>query len=469
MKVKHVPSLLLQGTGRRLDTRPYMSGALETRFLLGRLSARKDPLRTLTHGYNGGIYNGPKFSRRWVTSPEFGVPFVGSSAMLMADLSDLPLLSKKDALSPYLSYLRLSPGMTLISCSGTIGRMVFTRPDMDGIWSSQHIMKVVPDPAKVPPGYLYAFLSSKYGVPIVVSGTYGSIIQSIEPHHIVGLPVPRLNDTIERKTHELVQIAAEKRSRHQSLLVGATHNLFSSARLTDTRLHDWNEAGPELGFAASISTARSLRASNYTPRVRKALEELVQLPHKTLGEICRGGSLTTGPRFKRIDAEPEFGVCLIGQKQGFWLRPEGRWISPKYAPADIFVQNETVLVASSGTLGENEVYCRPILVAGRWLEHAYSQHFLRILSGDPEISGAYLFAFLRSELAFRCLRSMSTGSKQQEIHSELVARFPIPVVTDSVRSEIEQDVRTAVRLRDEADELEDTARNIVEQAIEGAA
>jgi hypothetical protein len=64
---------------------------------------------------------------------------------------------------------------------------------------------------------------------------------------------------------------------------------------------------------------------------------------------------------------------------------------------------------------------------------------------------------------------MSTGSKQQEIHSELVARFPIPVVTDSVRSEIEQDVRTAVRLRDEADELEDAARNIVEQAIEGAA
>ena len=54
--------------------------------------------------------------------------------------------------------------------------MTYVRDDMAGMWSSQHIMKVAPDPAQIAPGYLYAFLSSKYGVPLVVSGTYGAII-----------------------------------------------------------------------------------------------------------------------------------------------------------------------------------------------------------------------------------------------------------------------------------------------------
>jgi len=71
----------------------------------------------VTAGHDGGIFNGPKFSRTWVDDPDYGVPFVGSSAMLMADLSNLPLLRRKDAESARLSYLRLSPGMTLISFS----------------------------------------------------------------------------------------------------------------------------------------------------------------------------------------------------------------------------------------------------------------------------------------------------------------------------------------------------------------
>ena len=139
-----------------------------------------------------GIYNGPMFRRNYVTDPEHGVPFLTSSGILLADLSTLPLLSKKDAHSSRLSYLRLREGMTLISCSGSIGRMAYTRPEMEGIWSSQDVLKVVPDPDHILPGYLYAFLSSKFGAPLVVGGTYGAIIQHIEPHHIANLPVPRL-------------------------------------------------------------------------------------------------------------------------------------------------------------------------------------------------------------------------------------------------------------------------------------
>ena len=148
------------------------------------------------------------------------------------------------------------------------------------------------------------------------------------------------------------------------------------------------------------------------------------------------------------------------------MRPEGRWITPRHAPPGIFAKDESVLIASSGTLGENEVYCRPIFVTGHWLKYAYTQHFLRIVSGKPDFPGAYLFAFLRSELAFRALRSMSTGSKQQEIHIELVSQLPIPVLTYDLRQEIAEIVRSAFRDRDLADEFEDRAVQRLETVIE---
>lgn len=468
-KWKAVRAAWLEEGGRRLDCNPYMSGALEARDALKQLKVRKDALRTLTAGHAGGIYNGPMFKRNYVESPEHGVPFISSGSMLLADLSTLPLLRKKDAESSRLSYLRLRPGMMLISCSGTIGRMTYVRPDMDGIWSSQDVLKVVPDPDRIPPGYLYAFLSSRYGVPLVVSGTYGAIIQHIEPEHIADIEIPRFNSNFELEIHGLIQSAARLRADFQCGINNATQKLLEYAGLSDCPPHKWHSLQSETSFSETISVSRSMRASNYSPRVRHLLSGVLNAGSVPLGEVCRDGYLSTGARFKRIDCAPSEGVRLVGQKQGFWSQPEGRWISPRHAPAGIFADDESVLIASSGTLGEGEVYCRPILVTGRWLDFAYSQHFLRVVSGDKRFSGAYLFAFLRSEIAFRALRSMSTGSKQQEIHIGFVSKMPVPILTPDNRSEIEAIVRVAFKGRDQADALEAEAIRRIEISIGGSA
>ena len=49
-------------------------------------------------------------------------------------------------------------------------------------------------------------------------GTYGSIIQHLEPSHVADLPVPRLSKTTERMVHELVEKAANNRVRASELL-----------------------------------------------------------------------------------------------------------------------------------------------------------------------------------------------------------------------------------------------------------
>src|SRR5439155_3643344 len=121
----------------------------------------------------------PRFPRSYVLDETQGVPFLGSTDILSADSSYLPMLAKHQVkMQPE---LLIEDGWTLISCSGTVGRMAISRPDMKGMAGSQHFMRVVADEKEVLPGYLHAYLSSRFGVPLIVIGTYGSIIQHIEP------------------------------------------------------------------------------------------------------------------------------------------------------------------------------------------------------------------------------------------------------------------------------------------------
>ncbi|MBO1414018.1 restriction endonuclease subunit S [Streptomyces sp. FH025] len=464
-----VMSSWLAEQGLRLDASPYVSGSLKTKKLLEQLP-KIEPLAGLTRGHNGGIFNGPMFRRVYLTDPEHSVPFLGTKDMMAADLTGLPRLRKSDAESATLSYLRLKPGMTLISCSGfNAGRRSYVRPDMGDCWSSQDTLKVEPDPEKIKSGYLYAFLLSRFGESLVRGSVYGSAVKHIEPHHIAGLPVPRLGADLEGRIHRLIESSARLRAQHQADLVAATKDFFESNGLPELNELRWHQQERDLGFEVASIESASLRALNFAPRAQRLIEKLGSVSGRSLGSICEGGTLRTGARFKRIDSDPGHGVRLIGQRQSFWLRPEGRWINEAQAPDDIRVIDETILIAARGTLGENEVYSRSIFVTGSWLKHAYSQDYVRLISGDSEVSGAYLFAFFRSEAAFRALRSFSVGGKQQEYHPQFLRELHIPLARPADRARIAETVRGAYKKRDRADVLEDKALALLTTAIEEAA
>lgn len=454
----------LREQGLRMDAAPYLSGAFEARKLLERLPAT-ERLDTLTPG-GTGIFHAGRPLRRWVTAPEHGVRFFSSTDIMEADFSNLPLISKTSvARNPRLT---IRAGWSLITRSGSVGRIAYARPDIDRYACSEHVMRVVPDAERIPPGYLNTFLRSRFGVPMVTSQAYGAIIQHIEPDHIAGLPVPRFDPTLEQEIHELVEEAAALRAEFQAGSVGATEDLFKTARLEeliDLRWHD--DRVQDLGFVQRGLTSTTLRALNFQPRAARILKQLRDVDYVTLGEICNGGQLSRGLRFMRMDGaeDPHHSYQLVGQRQAFWLRPVGRWISKSKTSSEVLAQDETILVASQGTLGENEVFCRPIFATGAWLSYAFSEHFLRIRSGDSDFPGAYLFAFLRSEAMFRVLRSMSTGGKQQDIHEALRTQIPVPVLTAPDRERIAETIRTAYRKRDEADRKEDRALELLERAV----
>lgn len=453
---KVIPSRWLENDGRRLDCGPYMSGAIEARELLKKFQT--ESLEAITNG----IFHAGREGRQYVVDASYGVPFMGSTDILAFDLSSQPLLSKKQvANNPNFT---IQQGWTLITRSGTTGRMAYAREAMHGMACSEHVMRVVPNTVKVQPGYMYAFLSSRFGLPLIVSGTYGSIIQSIEPHHVSPLPVPRLGP-IEEHANQLVKRSAELLSSGQEQLNEATGLFFSSVGLSDITQSEWHSWGSDLGFVADIG-ARSLRALNYNQRLNRLVERIKTVPHKRLSELCIPGSIRRGGRYNRIDADPEHSYHMIGQKEIFWLRPEGRWIAKSCVDDEVLVNPGTILIAGAGTFGEFELYCRSEFIWGKASERAYSELFYRVIADESEMPRGCLFAFLRSETAFRMIRSISFGSKLQYPLLSFLHELPIPYPPRDAQEEIQRLVINAYDSRDRAIELEDEARTLVERAIE---
>ncbi|UXU87844.1 methylation-associated defense system restriction endonuclease subunit S MAD5 [Burkholderia sp. S-53] len=458
-KARVVRSSWLEASGRRLDCNPYMSGALEARDALKRLPAT-EKLVDVTEG----IFHAGREGRVWVDDPNHGVPFLGSTDILAADLSALPLIAKKQVERNPLFTLR--EGWTLITRSGTIGRMAYVRPDMAALACSEHVLRVVPNTERIPSGYLYAFLSCRYGVPLVISGTYGAIVQHIEPEHIAGLPVPRLGQAFESQIDKLISSAANDISESSRLINLATRTLLSSIGREDLRDDLWHQDERTLGWKESAVSSESFRALNYDPRVAKIRREIEAGPHSRLGSLCDPSQFKGKIIFTRIDAEPEHGYMLLGQRNAFHIRPEGRWISRKsVAGLGLIVPPGTTLVPSHGTLGEFELYCRALIVTQRTAQYAYSGDFFRCVPLEGAIAPGYLFAFMRSRLAFRMLRSISTGGKQQEQHPLMMYRLPIPRLGDEKELEIAALVDKSCQLYDRGLSAEDQARSLVEEHI----
>lgn len=451
----------LEEGGRRLDCNPYMSGALEARDTLRELKARKEPLKSLTAGYAGGIYNGPMFRRNYVDSPEHGVPFISSGTMLLADLGVLPLLRRKDAESARLSYLRLKPGMTMISCSGTIGRMCYVRPGMDGVWSSQDVLKVVADPNRIQPGYLYAFLSSRYGVPLIVSGTYGAIIQHIEPEHIADLPVPRLEEDLERKAARLVVDA------------GARRTLASAKRKEAIALFEraigWDGLGANSISGAVMASALSLRmdAFHHSAKVATGRRFLASKRHVRLGGYVESVfEPNRGSRLKVTD--PAFGVPFLSSSAVFEVAPSAEYLVSRLMTPHIeslLLTDRDVLLPRSGQVGG--IIGRAVLPLPRNIGNAGSEHLVRVRCRSAS-DAAYLWAVLASEPGYWAAVGTAFGSSIPSLDAGLIAELRVPWLRESDRQAIGNLVNEATLAQDEGIALETRAVAMLEQRIAGS-
>lgn len=457
-----VASSWLVREGWRLDAAPFLSGKVEALLALEKIPTER--LADLTHGQEGGIFRRPQHNRHWVSDPAYGVPYLGSSDILLADLTHLPLLKRTFAESPRLACLRLKEGMTLISASGTIGRTVYCRPEMDGMWSSEDVMKVVPDPEKIPPGYVFAFLKSKYGSLLVTAGTYGAIIQHIEPEHLSDLPVPRLGKKFEKNIHIKIDRAAKLRSKSSELFSFAEETLHDTLKIPrPSLLHSYNS--PLISSVSSGDVTLRFDAHFFNKRALDSRVSWDRVPNIPLLEAAE---VWIPNIFKRRYApDKSFGYPYLTGGDVFTLMPEFKnyLLRPVAENGRLLLKKGMVVVQDSGQVGG--LIGQSVIIGQQLHGYAATNNMVRILAKDVADAG-FIFALLRSEHGRRLLEREATGTSIPHLDESRVEKIPIPWPDRAKRQAIATIIDQAVEIRDQAAAFDLEAITEIESEIEGA-
>jgi len=434
-----------------------MSGAFEAREALRLLDSPKIHLRDLVKG----IFHAGREGRTWVVDRRFGVPFIGSSDIRTSDLSHLPLISKKQVKRNPL--FALEEHWTLITRSGTIGRMAYVRPDMSGLACSEHVLRVVPDESLIPPGYLYAYLSSKFGLPLVISGTYGAIIQHIEPEHISDVPVPRFDDAFENKVSDLIVRSAIARAQASQLLRDGVQRFLLHADLEDL-----TDACTSKAFSTTVvmrSAVERLDASYYSPFGSEPVKALghPRLCSRAIGDCAK---VFTPGIFKRMHVDdPEWGYPYFSGSELFELSPAPRGFLSRRAPGigDYLVEKDWLLVQDAGQVGG---LIGRVTRAGLGVDKSVvSNHLMRIASDTREDS-AYLFAILTSAHGYRAIVRNAFGSSIPQLDPKQIARIKVPWLGAEQRADVSSPILRAWELSDRANIDEKEATSMLEARIE---
>lgn len=157
-----------------------------------------------------GIILPGRFKRVYVDEG-YGRVFIGGKQISELDPTNKKYLSMVHHKDRIASQLELHENMTLITCSGTIGKVALVGKHWENWAANQHIIRVIPSSESIA-GYLYVFLASEYGHQLITRFTYGSVVDEIDDTHVSQIAVPLLkNKEIQSQINALALAANEKR------------------------------------------------------------------------------------------------------------------------------------------------------------------------------------------------------------------------------------------------------------------
>jgi type I restriction enzyme, S subunit len=437
----------------RFDASFHLSDGRLSKIQIDRCPYEIRPLISVTKE----IYNGARFRRYYVNDPQKGIPFMGSSDMSKPELTDLKYISKK--LSKNAESLRIQKDWILVSCSGTIGNTVYTNDDFANKTASQHIMRIIPN-EDIYPGFLYAFLSSRFGYALLSQGTYGAVIQHIESHHIKDLPIPMLPEKKQKEIHELIIKSSALRAEANAIKIKLVHEIdfllkkeyleTKNVKSSTVSFEDINRLEKRFDAPYNVGLGRFLY-DNIISNKYKLLSDLSEVFHPMLfGKKQMKGSVTKGnPLYKSSS------MMKTKPETDFWLS-----LKKVSSYSKLQVKEGWVLISRTGTVGN-------VVRINKSMDGVFiDDHMIRV---KPEKQYAGLiYIYLKSFFGQKLIEFQKYGSVQEVINSEYIERIPIPqkLIKEDILKEFNTKVNEASDKIDNAVIMEKKAIDLIEKEIE---
>jgi type I restriction enzyme S subunit len=463
MKALTVKHKWLSESDLRLDASFHLSDGPLTKLKLKNSPYSVTSLNKVTTD----IFKGNIFKRTYVDNPETGYHFMTASDMMKSNIESGKYVSKKYTET---ANLLLKKGWILVSRSGTLGNTVYTNEDFEGVLGTDDLIRIIPSNKVILSGYMYAYLTSKYGYGLLTQSGYGGVVQHIEPHHIEDLPIPILPQPKQLEIHNLIIEASKLRVEANRLLKEADEKFHTLNELSYPE--EWltmSENAIQLGNSVKKSDlfTTTIKARNHSLRANKIInywsEKVGIKLEEYLGIPFRMGARAS---FKRINSSNFNGHDLISQGDIHKQNPKiFKQVRAKRITDDDKAQRSSIIMPSAGTLGENEIFTRPLLIRNNFEEKLLSE-VIGKFKCSSEIDAAYLFTALSSKAGFRILRAMVYGTNLLYPNWELIKDVTIPVKSNEIKDQIGQIVLKAFDKRGLADQKENQAIDLVEKEIE---
>ena len=394
------------------------------------------------------IFIGNRARRVYVKNAKYGIPFLSSSDILKADLDNVKLASKK--YTPDIERMSLKKGWTLISRSGTIGNCAFANAKH----ASEHVIRLIPNNI-LREGLIYAYLASKYGHSLLTQGTFGAVIQHIEPAFVGSIAIPQFPESFQQEVDDLIQKSARLREEASDALEYAI-GYFDTLFLIPFKE---NCLGKVSSKEILTSINKRFEASFHISEgkdIDKYIKEHYEW--KSLGEVC--SNISRPDIFKRYYVKK--GVTFLGGADIFLATPDSeKRLSPKKTAniGALMIKEGTILLPRSGTIGN---------VAWAHAGHAQklaSEDVIRITPNDILRAG-YVYAFLASKYGKKLIQRYIFGSVIQHVEPPHLKLIPVPIIDKKVMDDIHDKVMVYSSAMGKAIEYERKAITMVEQEIE---
>ena len=448
MKTGVVCAKAFSANGWRVDSSFHLSDSNVLYSLLDSCPYKQ----TTIEGIKKDCSFGNIFTRVFVKDAEHGVPYMTASDMVKADPLSGRFLSKKQVAS--LSNLILRKDWILISCSGTIGNVVYTNEQFDGVVATQDLIRLLPDETKTKGGLLYAYLASRYGYIMLTQSRFGGVVKHIKPFHVSQIPIPQFPAEFQERIDKQIKDAAALRVEANKLLEEAKR-----------KVEEFVGGEPERRKSATVSSQRIFQSfgkrfeANYHISTGSELEDYIKdnFEYKLLGDVCK--SISRPEIFKRNYVKN--GVMFLGGADIMLATPDsGKYLSRKTPNIDaLAVQEDWILIPRSGTIGD-VVYTHS--------EHAQKLVSENVIRACPNniLSSGYIYAFLSSKVGKALIQRYIFGSVIQHVESPHLSRIPIPLMSEKEMTEIDSSIKKYKDNVGKAIRLERSAIKAVEDEID---
>ena len=454
IQCSELPVSILAKGDRRFEAESYLAGGYGIRLAMERQQSGCERLSKLANIWQPYRLKGIQ------VSSQFGTPFLAATQVFHLRPTPRKFLSLERTNEASKRFV--SQGQILVTCSGNVGRSTLAAKSIEPYLISHDLLRVEPR-RRESWGWLYAYLHSSQARAMMKAAQYGHIIKHLEVSHISSLPVPVLPDGLLTDFSKKVETVLNNRNR--------AHELFSDAEdCFEKAIGPVSAAGsPEVGFSvvgsALLSGRRRLEGSYHTPTATCILKSFanIGLTVQELSDVTERVWWMT--RFKRVFGDK--GAPYVSSGDLFSQNPPvtKRVIVEQAKNArDFFVKAGIVMACSGQTYGLNGSVA---LMTEKHEQCFFSHDFVRIIPRLGRIRPGYLLTALgHPKLGRPLVTRMAYGTSIPHLDPGDVKTFPVVRLDEGLENEIADCAEKAVRLRDDADELENQLAADAEKLID---